>query len=84
MPGLGQQRQGVGPDACDNQQCDVRQSHGQRDFQDPRRAARAVNMDVHSLSVRGLGTGFKPRVVSPSRHPKWTACQIENERSRGR
>src|ERR1035438_297644 len=58
MSGLGEQRQRMSADAGHDQQHDVGQGHPQRDLQHPRRTARAMNVPVHSSSVRVDKTGF--------------------------
>lgn len=46
MSGFGKQGQGMGSDACDHQQGDVDQGHGERYLENPRWTTRAV--DVHT------------------------------------
>src|ERR1035438_853771 len=68
MSGLGEQRQRMSADAGHDQQHDVGQGHPQRDLQHPRRTARAMNVPVHSSSVRVDKTGFKRTRTRKSWH----------------
>lgn|SRR5579859_774274 len=43
----------------DEQQHDIGKGHPERDFQNPRRAARPVSMHVHLLSLRAVQSRFK-------------------------
>jgi hypothetical protein len=60
----------MGANAGHDQQHDISQSHSQRDLEDLCRATRAVNVDVHISSVRGLEMGFKPSNRDASLHGK--------------
>jgi hypothetical protein len=54
MPGLGEQRQAVRLDACDNQQHDVGQRDRQRGPQHPGNMAAAVRVTVHTFSLESF------------------------------
>ena len=61
MTGLREQGQRVGAYAGHDQQHDVGQGDAKRDLQHPLGTACAMNVDVHSLSVRAAKGGFKSR-----------------------
>ncbi len=63
MSGLREQCQGVGADAGNHQQHDVRQGYDEGDAQDfGSPLIPAMNVHVHPLSLRGVEAGFKARL----------------------
>ena len=63
VSGFREQGQRVGTDASHHQQHDVGQGNAKRDFKHPLGTTRAMNVNVHTLSVRAARTGFKRRKV---------------------
>ena len=59
VAGFGEQRQGMGANAGNDQQHDVPESHAQRHLQDSRSPLTAVGVHVHALSLSAPDQGFK-------------------------